>query len=75
MDGRTDGLTDRETNTLALRGLEEPKSLSLSDTLALRGLEEPAHASRGLFLINTLLLYPSLSPYSQTDGWTDGWAD
>ena len=23
-DGRTDGLTDRETNTLASRGLEEP---------------------------------------------------
>ena len=33
----------------------------------MRGLEEPAHASRGLFLINTLLLYPSLSPYSQTE--------
>ncbi len=40
-------------------------------TLALHGLEEPAHASRGLFLINTLLLYPSLSPYSRTDGLTD----
>ncbi len=25
-----------------------------------------------LFLINTLLLYPSLSPYSQTDRQTDG---
>ncbi len=49
-------MTDRETNTLASHGLEEPakkrkliqKSLSLSDTLASRGLEEPAHASRGL---------------------------
>ncbi len=40
-------------------------------TLASRGLEEPAHASRGLFLINTLLLYPSLSPHRQTDGQTD----
>ncbi len=49
-----DGRTDRGTNTLALRGLEEP-----------------AHALRGLFLINTLLLYPSLSPYRQTDGRTD----
>jgi hypothetical protein len=39
----------------------------IDKTLASRGLEEPAHASRGLFLINTLLLYPSLSPYSRTD--------
>ncbi len=44
-------------------------------TLASRGLEEPAHASRGLFLINTFLLYTSLSPYSQTDGRTDGQTD
>jgi hypothetical protein len=57
-DGRTDRLTDRETNTLASRGLEES-----------------AHALRGLFLINTLLLYPSLSPYSQTDGQTDRLTD
>jgi hypothetical protein len=34
-------MTDGGTNTLALRGLEEPAH-------ALRGLEEPAHASRGL---------------------------
>ncbi len=54
----TDRQTDRETNTLASCGLEEP-----------------AHALRGLFLINTLLLYPSLSPYSQTDGRTDGRTD
>ncbi len=47
-------MTDRETNTLASRGLEEP-----------------AHASRGLFLINTLLLYPSLSPHRQKDRRTD----
>ncbi len=32
--GQTDGRTDRESNTLALRGLEEPAH-------ALRGLEEP----------------------------------
>ncbi len=38
-------------------------------TLASRGLEEPAHASSGLY---TLLLYPSLSPYTQTDRRTDG---
>ncbi len=38
---RTDGLTDRGTNTLASRGLEKPAHAS-------RGLEEPAHASRGL---------------------------
>ncbi len=103
---RTDRQTDRETNSLASRGLEEPAHASrglflintlllypslspyfqtdgrtdrrtdgLTDretnTLALRGLEEPAHALRGLFPINTLLLYPSLSPYSQTDGQTD----
>ncbi len=34
MDGRTDVQTDGETNTLALRGLEEPAHSS-------RGLEEP----------------------------------
>ena len=28
-----------------------------------------------LFLINTLLLYPSLSPYRQTDRQTDGQTD
>ncbi len=33
-DGQMDGRTDRETNTLALRGLEEPAHAS-------RGLEEP----------------------------------
>ncbi len=44
----------------------------VTNTLASCGLEEPAHASRGLFLINTLLLYPSLSPYTQTDSQTDG---
>ncbi len=43
-----------------------------SNTLASHGLEEPAHALRGLFLMNTLLLYPSLSPYTQTDRQTDG---
>ncbi len=36
-----DGQTDRESNTLTSRGLEEPAHAS-------RGLEEPAHASRGL---------------------------
>ncbi len=46
-----------------------------TNILASRGLEKPAHASRGLFLIYTLLLYSSLSPYSQTDGRTDGRTD
>ncbi len=55
-------LTHRQTDRLMDRG---------TTTLTLRGLEEPAHASRGLFLTNTLLLYPSLSPHSQTDGHTD----
>ncbi len=71
---QTDGRTDRQRNEFILVVLAAPWRVP-PGTLTSRGLEEPAHASRGLFLINTLLLYPSLSPYSQTDDWMDGRTD
>ncbi len=52
----TDGRTDRETTTLASRGLDsggkplrtDRRTKGGTNTLASRELEEPAHASRGL---------------------------
>ena len=50
-DGRTDGQTDGETNTLAIVRVGWRNLFSSCAVVF-------------LFLINTLLLYPSLSPYT-----------